>query len=114
MPSLPRVALRCYVGVTDYARRGSSHGCFDHPETLKEQVALLSGEAGKSPHAWMVDAIETQAKQAGKRREFCAEARQSRAEYEQTGVSYTANDVHRYILARAAGKKPRRPRPVKR
>lgn len=84
------------------------------PATLKEQVAQLADEAGKSPHAWMVEAIEAQAKQAGKRREFYAEARQSRAEYEQTGVYYGAKDVHRYILARASGKKPRRPRPVKR
>lgn len=84
------------------------------PETLKEQVAQLADEAGKSPHAWMVEAIEAQAKQAGKRRTLYAEARQSRAEYEQTGVSYRAEDVHRYFLARTAGKKARRPRPVKR
>lgn len=84
------------------------------PETLKEQVAQLAEQAGKSPHAWMVEAIEVQAKQAGRRRAFYAEARQSLAEYERTGVAYPARDVHKYILARASGKRVRRPRPVKR
>ena len=84
------------------------------PETLKQQVAQLADEAGKSPHAWMVEAIEAQAEQAGKRRAFYAEARQSLAEYRHTGVSYRAQDVHRYFLARASGRKVRRPRPVKR
>lgn len=83
-------------------------------ETLKEQVAKLAEEAGKSSHAWMIEAIETQAKQAGKRRAFYAEASQSRAEYEKTGVFFRAEDVHGYILARASGKKARRPRPIKR
>jgi len=81
------------------------------PESLKAQVAKLAEDAGKSPHAWMVEAIEAQATQAGKRRAFYAEARQSRAEYAQTGVAYRAEDVHEYILARASGKKVRRPRP---
>ena len=81
------------------------------PAALKEQVAKLAEDAGKSPHAWMVEAIETQATQAGKRRAFYAEARQSRAEYEKTGLFYRADDVHSYILARASGKKARRPRP---
>lgn len=84
------------------------------PGTLKEQVAKLAEDAGKSPHAWMVEAIEAQAKEAGKRRAFYAEARRSRAEYEYTGVSYRAEDVHRYFLARASGRRVRKPRPVKR
>jgi len=84
------------------------------PGTLKEQVAKLAEIAGKSPHAWMVEAIEAQAKQAGKRLAFYAEARQSLAEYEKTGISYRAEDVHGYFLARASGKQARRPKPLKR
>ena len=81
---------------------------------LKEKISKLAEESGKSPHAWMVEAIETQAKHAGKRLEFYAEARQSVAEYEKTGLSYRAEDVHRYLLARASGKQARRPKPLKR
>lgn len=84
------------------------------PARLKEQVAELAEMAGKSPHEWMVEAIEAQAKQAGKRLAFYAEARLSLAEYEKTGVSYRAEDVHRYFLARSSGKQPRKPKPVKR
>ena len=84
------------------------------PGTLKDQVAKLAEVAGKSPHAWMVEAIDAQAKQAGKRLTFYAEARQSRAEYEKTGISYRAEEVHRYFLARTSGKQARRPGPVKR
>ena len=81
---------------------------------LKEQVARLADDAGKSPNAWMVEAIEAQAKGASKRRAFYAEARLSLAEYQRTGVSYRAQDVHRYFLARASDKKARIPRPIKR
>ncbi len=52
--------------------------------------------------------------QAGKRLAFYADARQSLAEYEKTGISYRAEDVHRYFLARASGKQARKPRPLKR
>ena len=81
------------------------------PESLKEQIAKLAEDAGKSTHAWMVEAIEAQANQSSRRRAFYAQARQSRAEYERTGVSYPADEVHAYILARASGKKTRRPKP---
>lgn len=84
------------------------------PETLKEQVAQLADEAGKSPHAWIVEAIDALAKQASTRRLFYAEARQSLAEYQRTGVYYPAREVHRYFLARASGREVRRPKPAKR
>ena len=83
------------------------------PQTLKDQVTQLAEQAGRSPHAWMVDAIETQARQADKRNAFYAEARQSLAEYRRTGVAYPAEEVHRYFLARTSGKKARKPRPLK-
>ena len=79
---------------------------------LKEQIAKLAEAEGKSLHAWMAEAIEAQAKQAGRRLAFYEEARQSVAEYEKTGVSYGAKDVHRYFLARALGKQARRPTPL--
>ena len=84
------------------------------PETLKDQIAQLAQAAGKSPHAWMVEAIEAQASSAAKRQSFLAQAQQSLAEYERTGVYYKAGDVHRYFIARASGKKARRPKPFSR
>lgn len=84
------------------------------PETLKKRIAPLAESAGKTPHAWMIEAIETQATLAEKRRAFIADALAAEKEVERTGLVYRAEDVHRYIRARAAGKKARRPKLVKR
>lgn len=84
------------------------------PEDLKKRIAPLAESAGKTPHAWMVEAIETQAALAEKRSAFVADALAAKEEVERTGLVYRAEDVHRYIRARAAGKKAQRPKLVKR
>ena len=75
------------------------------PEQLKKRLGPLAKSAGKTPHAWMIEALETQATLAEKRRGFIDDARAAEKEVEETGVVYRAEDVHRYIRARAAGKK---------
>lgn len=84
------------------------------PDSLKKRIAPLADSAGKTPHAWMVEAIETQATLAEKRKAFVAAALAAEEEVKRTGLVYRAADVHRYIRARAAGKKAPRPRLVKR
>jgi predicted transcriptional regulator len=84
------------------------------PETLKERIAPLAKAAGKTPHAWMVEAIETQANLAEMRKRFVDGALASLAEYKRTGFAYAADDVREYFDAKVAGKKPARPKPVKR
>ena len=83
------------------------------PEQLKKRLAPLAKSAGKTPHAWMIEALESQATLAEKRRAFIDDARAADKEVEETGVVYRAEDVHRYIRARAAGKKRARPKPAK-
>jgi predicted transcriptional regulator len=83
------------------------------PESLKKRIAPLAESAGKTPHAWMVEALETHASLAEKRRAFIADARASMKEVGKTGLAYRAEDVHRYLRARASGKKPPRPKPVR-
>ena len=83
------------------------------PEHLKKRIAPLAASAGKTPHAWMVEALETQAALAEKRRVFVAGALAAEKETEKTGISYKASEVHRFMRARAAGRKTARPRPVK-
>jgi predicted transcriptional regulator len=83
------------------------------PEQLKKRLGPLAKLAGKTPHAWMLEALETQATLAEKRRAFIDEARAAEKEVEATGVVYRAEDVHRYIRAHAAGKKSARPKPAK-
>jgi len=84
------------------------------PESLKQRIAPLAESAGKTAHAWMVEAIERQATLAERRQAFVADAIAAQKEVEQTGLVYRARDVHRYFRARAAGKKAPRPRLVKR
>lgn len=82
------------------------------PESLKARIAPLAQSVGKSPHAWMVEALEAQAALAELRRGFLDEAQASAEEIDAGGVLYAMEDVHAYIVARAAGKKPARPASV--
>jgi predicted transcriptional regulator len=83
------------------------------PDSLKKRIAPLAESTGKTPHAWMVEAIETHAALAEKRRAFVADALAAEREVERTGKVYAMADVHRYMRALARGGKPRRPKPVK-
>ncbi|MBS0338572.1 MAG: hypothetical protein JSS40_17575 [Proteobacteria bacterium] len=83
------------------------------PEDLKERIAPLADAAGKTPHAWMVEALASQAEMAEKRSAFMREADERLTRFEQTRAAYRAEDVHRYFLALAAGKKTARPKPIK-
>ena len=81
-------------------------------EELKTRIAPLAKSADKTPHAWMVEALETQAKLAEMRQSFINDALASASEVDAGGALYAMEDVHSYILARAAGKSAKRPKPV--
>ncbi len=83
------------------------------PEKLKQRIAPLASSAGKTPHAWMVEALETQAMLAEKRKMFVAAAAAAEKEVEKTGLVYDAGDVFAYLTDKLAGKKPKRPRSVR-
>jgi predicted transcriptional regulator len=82
------------------------------PEKLKRRIAPLAKSADKTPHAWMLEALELQASLAERRRSFVADALDSEKQVRKSGKAYRAEDVHRYIRARASGRKPARPKPV--
>lgn len=84
------------------------------PAPLKARIASLADGAGKTPHAWMVEALEAQAAIAEIRDAFIAEAEVSAAEIDAGAPLYAAEDVHAYIIARAQGKTVRRPKPLRR
>jgi predicted transcriptional regulator len=83
------------------------------PDSLKKRIAPLAESAGKTPHAWMVEALETHAALAEKRRAFVADALTSKREVERDGKVFAMEDVHRYMRALARGRKVKRPKPVK-
>jgi predicted transcriptional regulator len=84
------------------------------PAPLKARIAPLAESAGKTPHAWMVDALAAQVALAEMREAFIAEAEAAAAATDAGGPLYAAEDVRAYILGRAAGKKVRRPKPMRR
>lgn len=84
------------------------------PPRLKKRIGPLAKAAGKSPHAWMVDALAVQVEQEELRRSFVAEALDSQAAVAAGEPVYAAGDVFAYLRAKVAGRKMKRPTPQKR
>ena len=84
------------------------------PEELKARIASAALASGKSPHAFMLEALEAQARLAEMRQSFFADAVASGAEVDAGGALYAMEDVQAYILARTLGKTTKRPKPVSR
>jgi predicted transcriptional regulator len=82
-------------------------------DELKHRIAPLAEAAGKSAHAWMIEALERQANLAEAREAFLRDAEASAAEVDAGGALYAAEDVAAYLLSRAAGKAAARPRRVR-
>ena len=82
------------------------------PADLKQRIAPLAEAAGKTAHAWMVEALERQAALAEAREAFLRDAGASAADIDAGGALYAAEDVAAYLLSRAAGKAAARPRRV--
>ena len=83
------------------------------PEDLRTRLASQAEAEGKTPHAYMLEALREKADRADRRGEYLAAGANALREYERTGIAYAMEDVERYILGVAAGTKPRRPSPTK-
>jgi len=81
------------------------------PPELKARVDAAAQAAGKSAHAFMLEAIEHETARAERYEAFLAEALEADRDMDDTGLYYAAEDVFRYMTARADGKRARRPRP---
>ncbi len=83
-------------------------------EELKARISALAQAEGKTPHAYMVEALERQAERAERRRDYLAAGDAALNEYRKAGIAYAMEDVENYIMAKAEGGKASRPKPVKR
>ncbi|MCC7546296.1 MAG: CopG family transcriptional regulator [Burkholderiales bacterium] len=81
------------------------------PDDLKTRVEAAAEAAGKTPHAFMVDAIERETSRAELYETFIREAIEADEEAERTGLSYAAEDVYRYMADLAQGRAVKRPKP---
>ena len=82
------------------------------PEELKFRIASVAQASGRTPHAFMVEALDIQARLAEQRQTFINDALASAAEVDVGGALYAMQDVHDYILARSAGKATKRPKAI--
>jgi len=80
------------------------------PEDLKTRINNLAAASGKSPHAFMVDALAAQAAREELRGAFVASALAARQEVARYGQVMEVADVHKWLLALAGGGKAARPR----
>jgi predicted transcriptional regulator len=80
------------------------------PAELKDRVAEAAEAAGRSPHAFMVEAIEAQTRLAERRREFVASALEAEREVAKFGLVYDGDEVLSYLQAKLSGQTVRRPR----
>lgn len=80
------------------------------PDELKRRIAALVEGTGKTPHAFMVEALEAQTRQAELRQAFVREAGEALDEMDRTGRGYAAKEVHAHMRARVAGQRTPRPK----
>jgi predicted transcriptional regulator len=81
---------------------------------LKSRIARLAKQAGRTPHAFMVEALERHAERQERVAAFVQEALDADRELEAGGEVFAAADVHAWLHRLAAGKPTPRPKPWRR
>lgn len=82
------------------------------PEALKARITDTAEHAGKSAHAFMVEALETETQRAELRREFVDTALRAEQEIAKYGEAYAMDAVHQYFNDKLAGRPAVRPKPL--
>ncbi|MBS0376531.1 MAG: hypothetical protein JSR73_18290 [Proteobacteria bacterium] len=80
------------------------------PDDLKRRIERLAAGARKTPHAFMVEALEREAERMELRARFAADAADSERQALSTGKAVGLAAAFDYLEARLAGRKARRPR----
>jgi len=80
---------------------------------LKEKVNKLAQGVAQTPHAYMVEAIAEKVARDEKYQAFLKAGLEAQAQFKRTGIAYAHKDVTRYVLKIAAGKKARKPKPIR-
>lgn len=80
------------------------------PETVKRRVEKRAQAQQTTAHAFMLEAIEEKLACEEARAAFHAEAERRLAKMKRSGTGIPAEEVFAYLLARASGRKPARPK----
>ena len=81
------------------------------PRALKARIARLAKKSGRSPHAFMLEALERQTKREEQIEEFVEEALAADRGIEAGDEVYAAADVHDWLGRLARGERAVRPKP---
>ena len=63
------------------------------PDALRARLAAHAEAEGKSPHAYMLEALSEKVERADRRRETLAAGEAALDEYRRTGIAYAMEDV---------------------
>jgi predicted transcriptional regulator len=81
------------------------------PRALKARIIRLAKKLGRSPHAFMLDALERQTRREEQMEEFVQEALAADRAIEAGSDVYAAADVHQWLARLARGERAARPKP---
>lgn len=80
-------------------------------DELRARIARLAKQSGRTAHGLMVDALERQISREERFSAFAQEAEAADRRIEGGADVFCAEEVHAWMKALAAGKKPARPKP---
>lgn len=83
------------------------------PRRLKFRIDRLARRTGETSHAFMLRALEGQVEAAERYQAFLQDGVRADEAMLRSGLGYAADDVHAYLRAKVAGRRARRPRPVR-
>ena len=81
------------------------------PDKLKRRVATLAKKHGRTPHGFMLEAIEREIDRQERMESFVREALAADLAIEHTGERYGAADVHAWLGRLSRDAKAARPKP---
>jgi len=84
------------------------------PEKLKVRITRLAKATGRSAHSLMVEALEREITREERVKAFVQEALAAKADIEEGGAVYRAEDVHAWLERLARDPKAARPQPWRR
>jgi predicted transcriptional regulator len=79
-------------------------------EELKARITALADAQGKSPHAYMLEALEHEIRRDELKQSFIEDAQAAEAEMIESGIYYDGDEVLAYLEQKLRAGKAKRPR----
>jgi predicted transcriptional regulator len=81
------------------------------PDELKAQIAEAAKDEGKTSHALMIDALQMVMDETRMRKQFYREAMEAKADMIRTNISYSHEEIAKWMRARVRGDMSAKPMP---